>query len=295
MPGTPSVFVKLLTPSMLTDPEDGRTLIRLIGQHVPSWMPHRYGWSTPLRNVFDPDRTEEFWKGLEYHLDWRNEKRTATGEAYTRVSPYSTLSEIELKGEQNRALDLAALARLVQDCAEPLRLAYGVLHLFDPGEMIRNGGRMFGDIQGRPVLAVTERGLRECLPDLAWGNIFGPPYVELFGGPERVRDAPAALVAELGPSRFYLQLTGDIRDVQDNRAALAAARDAVKQHLGADCFSGYGGRLRAPRLPAAAEEGLWSPPAGLAVPDDVRQMLDKALRDGKTLPLPAGVIEKSQP
>jgi hypothetical protein len=75
----PTVFVKLFTRSVLTDPEQGRTLIRLIGQHVPSWLPHRYGWSTPLRNIYDPDKFESLWRGLEYNLDWRNEKRTATG------------------------------------------------------------------------------------------------------------------------------------------------------------------------------------------------------------------------
>jgi hypothetical protein len=124
--------------------------------------------------------------------------------------------------------------------------------------------------------------------------VFGLPYVELFGGPDRVRSAPAALVTELGPDRFYLQLTSDITDVVNDRAALTAARDAVKEHLGADCFSGYPGPLRAPRLPMAVEEGLWSPPDGFDVPDDLRQMLDQAVRDGKTLPPPAGVIEKGQ-
>jgi hypothetical protein len=292
-----SVFVKQFTRSVLTDPVEGCTLIRLIGEYVPSWLPYRYGWSNPLRNVYDPDNFKHFWSQLQYHLDWRNEKRTATGEEYTRVSPYSTLSSIELKGEQTRALDLSALAGFVQECGSALDLTYGVLHLVHPDELFTGGhsGHLFGDIRGRPVLAVQERDLKECLPDLAWGNVFGPPYVELFGGADRVRTAPAALVTELGPDRFYLQLTGDITDVEQDRAALTAARDAVKEHLGADCFAGFPGPLRAPRLPMAAEEGLWSPPEGFDIPDDLRQMLDQAARDGKNLLPPAGVIEEGQP
>jgi hypothetical protein len=288
VPGTPSVFVKLFSRSTLTDVAQGRTLVRLIGEHVPYWTPYRYGWSEPPRNVFDPDQFEEFWQ-IQFRLLWRNEKRTATGDAQTRVGPRSTLSDIELQGEQNRALELAALGGLVQDCGEPLELAYGVLHLFHADEAGRSG-HMFGVVQGTPILAVTERGLWECLPDLAWGNVFGPPYVDLFGGADRVRTTPAAQVSELGPDRFYLQLTDDIRDVQDNRPALIAARDAAKRHLGADCFHGYRGRLRAPRLPTAAEEGLWSPRPGVAVPDDIQQMLDKAVRDGKTLPPPPAIV-----
>jgi hypothetical protein len=288
--------VKLFTRSVLTDPQQGRTLIQLIGAYVPSWLPHRYGWSVPLRNVYDSDRFDKFWTGLEYNLDWRNAKRTATGHVTTRVGPRDTLSSIELKGKQNRSLDLAVLPRLLQDAGQALELAYGVLHLFHPDDRYTggHGGHLFGENQGTPFLAVAERGLKECLPDMAWGNVFGPPYVDLFGGAERVRSAPAAVVTELGPGRFYLQLTGDITDVEQDRAALVAARDAVKAHLGADCFAGYPGPLRAPRLPMAAEEGLWSPPAGFDIPDDLRAMLDQAVRDGKTLPPPSGVVEKGR-
>jgi hypothetical protein len=296
VPGPPSVFVKLFTRGPLTAADEGRTLIRLIGEHLPYWLPYRYGWSTPLRNVFDPDRFEDFWQQLYFHLDWRNEKRTATGEAYTRVGPYSTLSEIELNGDQVQALDLAVLPGLVQACAQPLDLAYAVLHLFHPSDLNTGGGGLFGDVQGTPVLAVTDIGLKECLPDLAWGNVFGPAYVQLFGGADQVRTAPAALVRELGPDRFYVQLTDDIRDVQGNREALTAARDAVKRHLGADCFCGYRGRLRAPQLPTAAEDGLWSPPAGMDVPDDLRQMLETAVRNGKTPPPPLfEVVRNGEP
>jgi len=293
----PSVFVKLFTRRVLTDPADGRTLIRLIGEHAPSWLPHRFGWSVPLRNVFDPDRFEEFWTGLEYNLDWRNAKRTAAGHVTTRVGPRDTLSSVELNGERSRALDPAALASLVREAGPALDLAYGLLHMFHPDDLFTggHGGHLFGENQGTPFLAVTERGLKECLPDVAWANVFGPPYVELFGGAGRVRSAPAAVVTELGPDRFYLQLTGDLTDVADDRAALVAARDAVKEHLGADCFAGYPGPLRAPRLPMAAQEGLWSPPAGFDVPDDLREMLDQAVREGKTPPPPAGVIEKGRP
>jgi hypothetical protein len=291
-----TVFVKLFTRDVLTDPERGRTLVRLTEEYVPSWLPHRYGWSVPLRNVYDADQFEDFWTGLEYGLDWRNAKRTASGHVTTRVGPRDSLSSITLSGEQTRALDLAALAELLQESARALDLVYGVLALFQPDDLYTDGhgGHLVGENQGTPFLAVQERGLKECLPDLAWGNVFGAPYVELFGGPERVRSVPAARVTELGPEQYYLQLTGDITDVQQNRPAFTAAREAAKQYLGADCFAGYPGPLRAPRLPMAVEEGLWSPPAGFDVPDDLRAMLDQAVSQGKTLPPPSGVIEKGQ-
>jgi hypothetical protein len=291
-----TVFVKLFTRDVLTDPERGRTLVRLIEEYVPSWLPHRYGWSVPLRNVYDAAQFEDFWTGLEYGLDWRNAKRTATGHITTRVGPRDTLSSITLSGEHTRALDLNGLADLLPASARALDLVYGILHLFHPDDLYTDGhgGHLFGENQGTPFLAVQERGLKECLPDLAWGNVFGAAYVELFGGTERVRSVPAARVSELGPEQFYLQLTDDITDVQQNRPTVTAARQAAKQYLGADCFAGHPGPLRAPRLPMAAEEGLWSPPVGFDVPDDLREMLDRAVREGKTLPPPSGVIEKGR-
>lgn len=282
MAAAPAVFAKLFTQRLLTEQADGRTFIRLLGEHVPSWLPHRYGWSSPLRHVYDPTSFGHFWTQLEYHLDWRNEKRTATGEAYTRVSPYSTLAYIELKGELKRDLDPSQLAALAQDCAEPLELTYGIIHLHDPAEETRHGGGLFGTIQDRPVLIASEEILHEGLPDLAWGTIFGPPYVALFGGAERLRTAPAALVRELGPDRFYLQLTGELTDVRTNRSALLAARQAAKAHLGADCFRGYPGQVRAPRLPGAAEAGLWSPPPGFEPPEELRQILERAAQSSQS-------------
>lgn len=291
-----TVFVKLFTRDPLTDPEQGRALIGLIDEYVPGWAPHRYGWSVPLRNVYSADRFEDFWTSLRYGLDWRNVKRTATGQVTTRVGPRDTLSSITLSGEQTQAFDLSVLASFVQACGQPLDLTYAVLHVFHPDDLYTrgHGGHLFDENQGSPFLAVYDRGLKECLPDLAWGNVFGPPYVKLFGGADRVRSAPAALVAELGPEQFYLQLTEDITDVQQNRAAFMAARKAAKEHLGSDCFAGYPGPLRAPRLPMAAEEGLWAPPEGFDVPEDLRAMLDQAVRSGKTLPPPPGTIEKER-
>jgi hypothetical protein len=291
-----TVFLKLFTRDVLTDPDRGRALIGLIDQYLPGWAPDRYGWSVPLRNVYSPHGFEDFWTGLEYGLDWRNARRTARGSVNTRVGPRDTLSSIALSGEQTRALDLTALASFTQACGQPLDLAYGLLHLFHPDDLYTGGhpGHLFDENQGTPFLGVYERGLTECLPDLAWGNVFGAPYVDLFGGADRVRSAPAALITELGPEQFYLQLTEDITDVQLSRAAFAAAREAAKEHLGADCFAGYRGPLRAPRLPPAAEEGLWSPPEGFDIPDDLQEMLEHAVRSGKRPPPSPGIIEQRQ-
>ena len=52
-----------------------------------------------------------------------------------------------------------------------------------------------------------------------WGNLLHASHVELLGGPGRLQEAPVAHVEPLGQNGYYLQLTGDINDI--DRARLA--------------------------------------------------------------------------
>jgi hypothetical protein len=102
-----------------------------------------------------------------------------------------------------------------------------------------------------------------------------------FFGVERLRSAPAAVVRELRPGYFYVQLTDDLADVREDRPLFTAAREAVKQHLGRDCFYTEDAAvpLRAPVFPTAAEDGLWKPVKGTRMTDELRALLAKAPAD----------------
>jgi hypothetical protein len=272
-----TVFVKLFTPSVLRDQQEGRALLGALGEHAPSWLPHRYGWSEPPRHVYAPERFEHFWSD-PFLLKWRNATRTATGTVYTRTGPYDLLSWIELSGEQTPDLALDGLAELVQAGARSLDLSYGLLTLFHPDDAAV-------DFVSRtqtedPYVAVEPVTLKRFLPNMFWGNIFGPPYVDLFGV-ERLRSAPAAVVCEVRPGYFYVQLTDDLTDVQENRPHFTATREAVKRHLGRDCFytRDAAGPFRVPVLPTAAEQGLWKPVKGTYMTDELRALLAKAPAD----------------
>lgn len=68
------------------------------------------------------------------------------------------------------------------------------------------------------------------LPALYWSQVFGPPYVRLFGL-EKLLSTPAFKVEQLGPETVYLQLTESIFDVRERYDHVDAVREKVKAHI----------------------------------------------------------------
>ena len=108
-----------------------------------------------------------------------------------------------------------------------------------------------------PRLSLTGRALaEECLPNLYWAQVFGPPWVELFGA-DTLASTPAHRVEEVAPGHWLVQLTERLADVVEDRAGFERVRAAAKVHLGADAFysaeRGLTGRYRTPQIPTLAE------------------------------------------
>jgi hypothetical protein len=126
------VRVELFTSSQLTDPAEGRALLRALEEHMPSWMLRRYGWSEPLRHVYDPSRADHLWErpqGLD--VLFRNAAKTATGEVHRRQGPWDILSKIKLSGVAARSdLDGGAIGAFLADCGRSVDLSYAMVHIF---------------------------------------------------------------------------------------------------------------------------------------------------------------------
>jgi hypothetical protein len=267
-------YAEVFTPGQLSDPDEGRVLIASLSEHVPSWTPYRYGWSEPLRNTYDPERFDHFWSQVGY---WRNATRTSEGSVEVRSGPWDILSKVQVSGEWTPELTGEGLGAFLADSGAALDISYGMAHRFTPDERAAYRNAWFGLSPEQDRVKKARQGtMPHVLRDLYWGNVFGPAYVELFGV-ERLRTAPAAVVGELRPGYFYLQLTADITD----RAALAAAREKVKAHLGEECFHDPNATTprRAPHFATAAEEGLWKPVKGTPMTDELRALLAKAPTD----------------
>ncbi|MBO0868666.1 MAG: hypothetical protein J2P15_08895 [Micromonosporaceae bacterium] len=268
-------YAELFTPTLLTDPDQGRQLIEALITHVPYWTPHRYGFAEPPRHKFSLDRVEHFWSQEPY---FRNAARTLNGSVDVRTGPWAILSKIKMSGRFTQELSGDGLGAFLAACgaAPAAEISYGMAHLFTDEENAAYYRDWF-ELSPAKNEANTKSAAQGTMPyflrDLYWANLFGPPYTELFGI-ERLSSAPAAVARQLQPGYFYLQLTDDIAD----RAGIAAIRERVKAHIGPDCF--YDPKAttprRAPRFITSAEAGLWTPPEGTNWTDELRALYAKA-------------------
>jgi hypothetical protein len=92
-----------------------------------------------------------------------------------------------------------------------------------------------GSEKSSPMNDFSTRSLTRCLPDLVWGQIFGPAYVELFGM-EKLLSTPAYMVEQLTPDAVYIQLTESVFDECDHPEEVHAIRQLAKRHLDDNIF-----------------------------------------------------------
>lgn len=89
-------------------------------------------------------------------------------------------------------------------------------------------------IRGLGVAIGTHKLLKN-LPDILWSQVFGPPYVRLFGL-EKLLSAPAYKVEQLGPEMVYIQLSESLFDMHERYEEVDAVRQRVKVHLDNNIF-----------------------------------------------------------
>jgi hypothetical protein len=92
---------------------------------------------------------------------------------------------------------------------------------------------------------LTVRDYSEGLAGLFWRNIFGPPFVRLFG--EHLATLPEAARQELGEGRVLVQPYALPTEAGTPEGA-ARERELIT-HLGPDCFYDHTRHLKPTRLP----------------------------------------------
>lgn len=282
---TQDLFVEVVTRSDITAVEFGRRYFELLGEHAPRWCPGKYGFSEPVRAPFSMEALPDAWKPW---LLWKSKRRgVAWGAVDMPVAAHerhSTLFVNAVLRESN-----SQLSALVQSLGESFCPDYGYAHLLTAKEIRGYNRPEVARWNDGPLMSVPLHLLQEAIPDLYWANLFGPPYVELFGA-ERIASAPVHSVVELSPDVFYLQLTPRIEDVYD-QTRFNHHRDLAKEHLGIDAFwrpDGRPGDYRQPdfKLPGADELEAFQ---GDASTEDVERVL-KACHD---LPISPVLVQKA--
>jgi hypothetical protein len=83
-------------------------------------------------------------------------------------------------------------------------------------------------------MIIAKFRIEKCLPDLFWLNVFGRPYIELFGR-ERMLSTPATQVREL-TNGLTLRVTERLEDDALSWSRFKTARDECRSHLDSNAF-----------------------------------------------------------
>jgi hypothetical protein len=143
------------------------------------------------------------------------------------------------------------VASLIDTWSGVTETEYGMVHVLCQHERIEATAQGRSDIDGDDRLGADASWgftvqLRTGLPTLYWRNLFGRPYVELFGR-ERLASAPANSVVER-PWGFELQLTPRPPD-DASYANYRAVRERVIEHLSRGAFGVDRAQPRASLVP----------------------------------------------
>lgn len=254
MPDPNTTFAEVSFP-VITESSQLADLFRLMCKHR-SLTIARYDSHEPIRRIFAVDSIDDiarslidtktlYWIGIDHIASGAIDLRKGLGKQTAWLSVWTNVDKLE---------SASILSELLMDVASRFGATYGYMHYISDPE-IRNGNigdTVKGNASNPSMMVMTRWKLVRCLPDLYWANIFGPEYVELFGGRERVLSTPAPTIKELAPNTFYIQLSNDILDFVNRYDEIDALRERVKEHLGRDCFFDYetkfGGVYRVPNL-----------------------------------------------
>lgn len=223
-----------LVPNNLQEQSHLEAVLGIIERHGRSISPVRFGHCHPLRTKFDGN-VASLWEAFaQGSLLWRAQEgfvHIVRGEC---DGAHSVVS-IELS---RKALSSQSLISLTQELSLYLQPDLAVLHLLNEKDLPSDikAGVAVPAADSDVYFGVSVEQLALGLPGLFWGMFFGRPYCSMFGV-ERLLSAPCEAKAKLSEDLVYLQLTGDILDVEANYEIVSNAKRGVAAHLGKRAFS----------------------------------------------------------
>jgi hypothetical protein len=258
--------IQILTATRIEQREFGQQLISVLLKYFPTHAPQLCGDVEPLRRKFSPTNVGpalECW-GRQFFITRRTAPNVVMQVSFAPPSSRPrhssvTFIDFQLTGEH----ELPGLKALVRDLAEIFVADYAMAHILTRTELddwfesrlhqatswpappveeivsdlrakvSRDGHAAV--LWGAECLKLHTVHLRKCLPNLYWLNVFGPPYINIFGR-DRVMETPSYSVESLSYGGISLQITKDLPDTLNAWAAFKAMRAKCRVHLDCNVF-----------------------------------------------------------
>lgn len=222
----------------LLKPSDYLACVRQHCEFLPEYMPIKWGWSEPMKQLFDPAHPEFLLDNGKCENVWwkRTGKHKAEGSwmkrwGSTRADSQYTHSSIDLTVYETALQDnvLNYLKVCSQHNAGDFGFLDGLTEKYKPVALL-SGFSPYGD-----YLSTTTHRLRHWLPDMPWAVVFGSAYVRMFGK-DKLMNTPAYKVEDIGKEMVFIQLTPRLEDIHEQFYMVMDARAVAKHHLGEECF-----------------------------------------------------------
>ena len=206
-------------------------------QNLPELMPDVWGITEPYRDPFDPDEIRA--KMASWHhsdagkwdFDWRRKGKPKAWGGFKKMV-WPVLGPRHANSFFYVYLPLELESRLIEytkHVAKIFSVDYASFSWgLDPYRTQEEQDRHLAT--GAPRVFLRSVDMVKHLPALYWSQVFGPPYVRLFGL-DKLLSAPAFKVEQLGPEMVYLQQTESLFDVRERYDHVDAVREKVKAHI----------------------------------------------------------------
>ena len=221
--------IGFLVPRTLTPLEDGRRIMQLVHNLLPSYLPYQFGSGEPLVQRMEDYNFDNLSQFMSRILIWKSKRSTAEGFLWLECTQVSH-SALYISGK-SKFVDVSRAVTFLNDLCSIALPDLSYIHLYTEEELETRPYEMCSPYRQ----GISTQIVRKYIPDICWGTIFGPPYVDFFGR-ERMLSIPAYLVSEIADRVIYVQLSESLMDMKTQYGAVERTRQAVKDRLNRDAF-----------------------------------------------------------
>lgn len=225
----------ILFRPLLLDIDEFMTAVAHLVEELPEYKPNKWNIVEPINKDFDLAAIREgMLLDNFFNFNWRRTiqpkgwgkfgcaaprlKRHAKHSLYVSANSSDHVDRI-LQYVKASVADFGADYAYIDSLAAPYK-DYGVL---------------CGAAPYRTAFMIFSAQIRKNLPDILWSQVFGPPYVRLFGL-KKLLSAPAYKVEQLGAETVHVQLSESLFDMHERYEEVDAVRQKVKAHLDDNIF-----------------------------------------------------------
>jgi hypothetical protein len=233
MRNTPSINIEVWTERFLGSEERVMSLTTMLETiDTGIWKPEKWGHFEPIRSPY----TSESQRSIIAAISDKRNGTVSNHILFTRKKP-SLLVDVAAW----RARRVASLNRLWMKLeAKPFDTLDGADRIVKIATALVDwcdGAYLTASHSAQSHDRMAQRTPQERLERMDWLTFFGPPYIELFGGVDRILNAPCYSAKKYGNGVLLLAAERpDSTEITNSPDQLLA----LEQYLGPDAFAGNG-------------------------------------------------------